>query len=487
LLFKHQSARDRQRWGMKDHEETLLERPAFRPLLEGTFKLKVRICFARLLPVFYCLLFVIVVLGNEHMKKIQRITGIRWIPQNRYISTAVLIKAFSLLWNRIAPCLAELENHRTQGRWNNAMIGILGSVKLFVTLFPFIQEAFIKSWLVDYCAPTLPMAIGLVYGGPESWPTGVPTPKFLNGTVEVPPDMDLSWLAGHHFNNREGQSCIRGCFPKTCFPQKNGTVAMGYSCVTNCIIGLEKSLQSVYLLHILCTVAFILIPIALTKGAVEQEILKEKAEGKLFTLLQLQAKCCAYASYEYMSWGGSQVEDFLELAIGFALLTCFGIIYPPVSVVALFSHMVEYRLLAYRMTNITCRPFPLSSDGIGAWQTIFDAISLFAIVTNVALAVSQIHPMRSWTLAHQLFAFVCMEHSLACVFFVLTYLFPPVPNDVQRIEDFNSIFKRKHAWRRPLQVPAKETCDLTDVDISAMSRGDSHPVLPLAESEGGWL
>jgi len=472
-LFKRRAARDKQRWGMKDHEESFLEHVGFDPLLEGTCKLTFYRLIARVIPILYCIFFVLVVLGNDLVRKFHRQTGMRWLHVSSYISTTVLIKVFQFLWARIAPCLANLQNHRTQGRWNDAMIHILGSVKLFVTLFPFIQQAFIKGWLVEYCAPTLAEAAGTVYGKSDSWPKGVPHPNFVDGNVEVTPDLDLSWLEGH-YSTKGGQYCIGGCFPAECFPRKNGTETQ-FICVTNCIHGLEKSLQSVYILHIMSTVAFVLIPIALTKLAVEREILKDKAEGKVFSLLQFQAKCASYAPYEFMSWGGSQVEDFLELAIGYALLTCFGIVQPDVTPIALLSHVVEYRLLAYRMTNITCRPFPLSADGIGSWQTVFEMISMCAVVTNVGLAVTQMYPMRSWPAAQKFVAFVGMEHLLAFMYLVLTYVVPAEPGDVKNIEDFNADFKRRKAWCAPLPKVPGQPSDVGDLEISPMSRADSCP------------
>lgn len=184
-----------------------------------------------------------------------------------------------------------------------------------------------------------------------------------------------------------------------------------------------------------------------------------------YSFIQFQAKCHQFAPYEYYSWGGSPCEDFLELAIGFALLSSFGIVAPIMSVIALVSHIVEYRLLAYRMTNITCRPMPLGAEGIGTWQHVFEAISMVAVAINVGLAVFVMHPMRKWPSAHQFAAFIILEHAMLLLQGACRSAIPSEPEDVQRIEDFNAIFKRKYVKHRQISVPEHEKHSMDNVRI----------------------
>merc|ERR1719301_49788 len=99
--------------------------------------------------------------------------------------------------------------------------------------------------------------------------------------------------------------------------------------------------------------------------------------------------------------GGSVIEDFLDLAIGFALLTCFGIALPVMAVIAFVAYVVKYRLLAYRMVNITCRPYPVGCEGIGNWQAVFHSISIIAVICNVLMAVFVMYPMRDWPMGNE--------------------------------------------------------------------------------------
>ena len=37
------------------------------------------------------------------------------------------------------------------------------------------------------------------------------------------------------------------------------------------------------------------------------------------------------------------------------------------------------------MTSVTCRPMPLGAEGIGAWQAIFENLSIVAIAINAGV------------------------------------------------------------------------------------------------------
>ncbi|CAE7350293.1 unnamed protein product [Symbiodinium natans] len=82
-----------------------------------------------------------------------------------------------------------------------------------------------------------------------------------------------------------------------------------------------------------------------------------------YTLLQYQAKCRDLAPYQYGSWGGSIVEDFLEVVTNFALLSMFGVLVPWLAILAVPVNIMVFRLMAFRMTRITCRPLPHGAEG----------------------------------------------------------------------------------------------------------------------------
>ena len=268
----------------------------------------------------------------------------------------------SWVWVRFCPMLVKLRNHRTQAAYNESMAVAVSMVKVFVSLWPFIYLAFLKRGFEPTCGldsdASLEHAVGRLYGSSGRWPEGIdlaPFVRLLDGKVLPANGTDLAWLTPFA-TSHDGKRCVEGCYPVSC-----QTFDTRVTCRTNCEVQLDSGLMTFYFVHAATTLLFLVIPILLTRYEVQQDRAKvvkreqEGAEGALrreYSLLQFQAKCSQIASYEYYSWGGSEVEDYTELAISFALLTCFGIALPIMSVCALMMHMLEYRFLAFRMMYI---------------------------------------------------------------------------------------------------------------------------------------
>merc|ERR1719464_2631620 len=110
--------------------------------------------------------------------------------------------------------------------------------------------------------------------------------------------------------------------------------------------------------------------------------------------------------------------------------------------VAFVTSILEYRLLAYRMTNITCRPMPACSEGIGAWQGVFECITVLATATNVGIMVFTMYPFQKMSRDKQLGLFIVLEHLLLLFGSTINLAIPDEPEDVQHINEFNVRFKR---------------------------------------------
>lgn len=224
-----------------------------------------------------------------------------------------------------------------------------------------------------------------------------------------------------------------------------------------------------FVTHCLGTLATLVAPIILARFAVIQERAKvddeqvdDEQQIAKYSLLQLQAKC---PPYEFLSWGGSKADDFMKLATGFALLTCFGVILPVMAVPAFICTMAEYRLIAYRMTVITRRPSPLGAEGIGIWQDVFATLEIIAVGVNVGLVVAVMFPMRHWTHLHELAAFIILEHAFLAIRACIAACISDEPEDVRRIFDFNSRFLSKLRWKGRDAKPLHETTTNKAVDL----------------------
>merc|ERR1712176_375235 len=135
------------------------------------------------------------------------------------------------------------------------------------------------------------------------------------------------------------------------------------------------------------------------------------------------------------------------------------------------------------MTNVTCRPMPEGCEGIGTWQVIFENISLAAIAINVGVAVFNMDPFRQLPMARKLIAFLVLEHAMLFLRGVVAMAIPDQPEDVQRIEDFNTRFKAKFRNQDSMLVSPRNS--LRNLDISL---GPSHIDVKLINDIGlTWL
>merc|ERR1712007_9997 len=287
-------------------------------------------------------------------------------------------------------------------------------------------------------------------------------------------------------------TCMYGCVPFKCHLDTwpNGTAMGSASCLTECYYTLQSALRLLYFTHAGTTMLFVFIPIIRTCIAARYEMFRARQQKEeqfcadvspdasysslsqsscrsnwAYSFLQFQAKCHSQAEYRYLQWGGSYVEDLLEVIVGFALLTCFGIIHPPLIIFGFVAQVVEYRLLAYRMTNVTCRPFPVGSEGIGMWSRVIDVVGVLACLTNAALAVFVMRPMTRMQWKHKVIGFFVIQNILLMARFLIPVLIPDQASDVMRIGDFNAEVIRKVLQRPVLDVPPEEKYGSDDVDI----------------------
>merc|ERR1719401_468721 len=100
---------------------------------------------------------------------------------------------------------------------------------------------------------------------------------------------------------------------------------------------------------------------------------------------------------------------------------------------ALVGHMVEYRLIAYRMTRLTCRPFPRGAEGIGPWQDVFEGIACCGILCQAGMSCFVGHPLNAMGWTTQVLAFLGLEHGVLFLRGLVRWAIPDEPEDVRRI------------------------------------------------------
>jgi len=452
-IFSNRSARDQQSWGMEQWDPPFVDRAAYRVGLERTYQLTVQKGFVSCVQIGYVLLFVFVIykLKMEEKEAMEAHEKDSVFVAYGSMLTVLAIKVFNFVWTQLAPKLVQLENPRTHEQADDALAQKLSGIQIFVALWNFIFVAFIRKSIPFMCASDAETVAGNIWAGAA----------YTEDQLE---HLELRYMYKTPGNHRhESQNCLRGCYPATAGESASGGM-------TSCDHLLRDDLTTYFAVHIVTTIIFLLVPIALNKYSMWKEI--DVSSGRTeYSRLQVQAKRYAQSKYEFNSFGGSQIDDFMQFAIGFALLTCFGILYPPLAMMALIANVVEYKLIAYRMVRVTCRPPPKGATGIGAWLNIFKSISRYAIITNTGLAVFQLPPMRHYALPTQLMLFLILEHALLALQGMIDSIIPEKPADVAYLDDFNDSFKLAKQWQN---YPKMEF-------LHAKSRGFGEANLDLAK------
>lgn len=341
------------------------------------------------------------------------------------------------------------------------MVAKLGLVKLFLYLSPFLRTAFVVNWSQMECGVTLKQAADKAFA--NGWPTGVNASKYQEWLPEYVVPINRKLHRKILGVDETAKECIWGCKPTSCVLDRNKKTA---GCRTDCFFTLRESLDMLYISHVAFSVVFTLIAVVLARCKARSEERRSTHQGEEYTFLQFQAKCDEVARYEYASWGGSYVEDFLEVVLGFAMVACFGIMRPLLAFFALLAAIIEHRLLAYRMTHVTSRPYPTSSQGIEMWQRIISAIVVLSVIVNSGLAVFLLPPFDRWKPKSKVTMFLGYGYAMLFFRFFVQSLFPKRPADVGRIEDFNAEFLAKVSRENVVpELPATEVFTSHGIDI----------------------
>lgn len=444
IVFHRRAAlRAQQRWGMSQHDVSgAIALESHDPFLDRTWRLWRRKKFIGITLITFISVFIVLVIFADHVTKSAGLEAYHtW-------AVVILIKAGSLSWGWIAGRLVNLQNHRTRSSYEDGLGQLLCTVKIFCAFFPFLYEAFIVRFTNVVCARTLFEAAQKIYCMNDvcTWPVGIK--EYGDGGWLTEPSS--SWEAGGYQNSTvfgvaesvvesSVGMCVSGCPPSDCWLSSSKT---SWHCNSRCWDHLKYNLQTVFVFHFLTTVGFLVIPRLLASMAwhYELHLAKQRKSGREYTFLQWQAKHHLWASYTYASWGGSHTEDFLDLAISFALLTCFGTLFPPLALFALVCHLIEYRLLAYRMVMVTSRPVPYGAEGIGHWESVFVSISYLAVVINVGLVVFFVEPFRSWGAIDKFGVVILGEHALLLLKVLVSLATGGRPEDVKTIDVYNKRF-----------------------------------------------
>eukprot|EP00930_Biecheleria_cincta_P096180 TRINITY_DN88055_c0_g1_i1.p1 TRINITY_DN88055_c0_g1~~TRINITY_DN88055_c0_g1_i1.p1 ORF type:complete len:823 (-),score=92.88 TRINITY_DN88055_c0_g1_i1:94-2562(-) len=456
--WKHYAARVKQMWGMEHYEYRDPPLSSYNPYLEGTYSLWCRKFVGNFVICIYLVLYINVLIGLEWVKAGNSendggdtSSTSEW---DVLLLTAV-VRILSLAWSYIAKIIVKLQNHRTRSEYRDGLAFTLAVVKVFIALWPFLRISFVKNFQDHRCYSDMQVLVQ------KTWPNLAATMDSSHYALLMGRSI-ITQTAGNRF-------CVAGCFllepinPEDTFDR------------TNCSEELRQTLQTYYLYDQVLTVIFLCVPVVRTMWSINQEMkiaaskVPEGVKPPPYSLLQYQAKCYQGSPYKYGSWGGSYTEDFLQVIIGFVLMMCFAIVVPGLCCIAFVGMLLLYRLFAFRMTRVTCRPLPMGAEGIGFWESFISACVYLAILINVGIAIFNSWPLKGMDEEDQLEWFIISEHSLFAISLAAGFLVPS-PSEIPVIQKYNDILLASLVNYPPLPSPASERYDYSQVDVSLRPR-----------------
>lgn len=197
-----------------------------------------------------------------------------------------------------------------------------------------------------------------------------------------------------------------------------------------CIAGLQLYIMTFFVVHMMVVVAMLVKRFVFARYKIRKDLSKPGIDISHFTYLQFQAKCDPFS-------GVDMINDYMEATVQFGLVVCFSVVLPVLTVLALVSNLLEYRLIAYRQCYVVQRAHPAGADGIGAWLEFFRLLSYMAIGVNAGLAVFAMLPFKEYPMETKLLLFLAIEHALLFLKLGVEASIPDVPKDVDKADDKN--------------------------------------------------
>lgn len=473
IMLVRSIARTAQGWGAKEGHKRVarVTRARFDPKLVGTRRESQLSQFATLCSVSYCLLFIVGVMVIQSR---------RLVPVDQTVKTwlvAALIIVAKQGWSRIAPKLTELENHKTQQRFDDALILRLSGFKIFFLLWPALNIFMFQSFTKAYCGGTQEAAAKMFYsdlplnGSSRQWPRDVNAGDLNQDTFKellheyylTGFQLQLALLTGSAPGD---QYCLSYCLPQEWSDCVRVRDEQGVDCRTNCHWDLEYQVLSQFVLHVASSILFAVVPMLLTRRAIRQEVSATQQQNRAaeYSDLEVQAKCQINAKYAYGEWGGSFVEDFLELMLGFAYISIFAMVRPVMILIATVAQLVEYSLIVLRMRLVTGRPYPEQAVDIGKWKVVIVMIGTVAVFFNGYIAAFVIRPAPFTHPLERMLLFLSFGSVSLLGRTTVRNLAPDMPHDVRLIDDYNADVLRK---LRPVErsIQFEKDRDKCDVDI----------------------
>jgi hypothetical protein len=178
--------------------------------------------------------------------------------------------------------------------------------------------------------------------------------------------------------------------------------------------------------------------------------------------------------------------DYAEMIVQFGYVTFFSMAFPLAPICALVNNLIEIRTDAYKLTYHTQRPVARKAGGIGVWFPILQVMSVFAVMTNLAIigfTTGQLHYyFPDWSNTEKMFAVFVFEHIVLLIMFLIYFMVPHMPRWVEiavakdqfkaeggiKVQDNKSINHKPVSTSNSILAETLNIDDDDDVDVDAL-------------------
>lgn len=145
------------------------------------------------------------------------------------------------------------------------------------------------------------------------------------------------------------------------------------------------------------------------------------------------------------------MEDYLELAVQFGYITLFASAFPAAPFLAFVSNFFEQRFDALKLCKVFQRPMPRGAQDIGTWQTIFEILSVIAVVTNAAIMCFSFASVLTveWTDDGRVWTFIMFQYTVLTCMFAFAKIVPDVAPHVSVAQQRNDFIVSKILRHEP--------------------------------------
>ena len=121
--------------------------------------------------------------------------------------------------------------------------------------------------------------------------------------------------------------------------------------------------------------------------------------------------------------------EYDAIAIQYGYITLFVVAFPLGPLLALVNNYVINYANAYKVLILRTRPIPFGAEDIGAWYTVFEGLSIAAVLTNICLICFQTNQISTLAGNHYsdyglVWVAVILEHFILGLKFLVAFLIP---------------------------------------------------------------